>query len=362
MMWWSRMVSLSNRWRGVEFAAWTALLMGVLSVVVFGWVTAGTGPGRDVPSLLYPYLAAASVFVTTCVWILMAARVEADPSQIFPEHFRLARRWALWTFALTTVVLSLSGLAGEPGANAVRSLSNYMFRTVNWLTAPLVQRFALPFAVVTALGNALALSTLVYIGTLCNAIVLAATHTVRGGRDPVGRTALHLRSLIHRLHRYLIMASALMVTSTLTLYLFFGVAAQIQEAAASGTVLPQASSFALLCAPKQPDDAGQTCTLTAASSPNEKSKRSSSPAYMALVCGLSFTGVLFVLFNACNAALDDRILRLARNAHALQGGRFSMKTFHEQYGLDGTGLHGHIMQGLAVTAPALTGLLTLLSS
>lgn len=356
---WQRMTSLSNPWRGVEFAAWTALAMGVASAIVFSVATRDAQEGK-VPSLLYPYLAASSIFATTCVWILMAARPGVSPAQIQPEDFDHARKVSAMTFAGIFIILCFAGLAGEPGANAVRKVNAYLFAAPHWNQCPFMQKYGLPFAAVAATGNALALSTLVYLGTLCNALVLAASRRVPGDRDPLGSTALHLRDLVHRLQRYLVMASALMVTSTLTLYLLFGAADQLPANAPAAQVALSAATG--VCDVSFPGGERLQCTTMPDSPVGAQRKGSPNSAYMALVCGLSFTGALFVLFTACSSAIDDRVLLLTRNAHAMNSQGFDSKAFLERYGLDRAGLQGQMMQGLAVLAPALAGLLTLLTS
>lgn len=357
--WLCGMFSLKNRWRAVEVAGWTALALGIASVRLF---TAATARSGHAPSLLYPYLASASVFAVTCVWILLAARVGVPSTQIRPVDFRRARIWAFSVFAGLTGLLSLGGLAGQEGENAIRAINGYLFGMPPSGTRS--AELGLPFGFFSAAGNALALATLVYIGTLCNALVLSATRRMPHRADPIGSAAVLVRELGQRLQRYLVMASALAVTSTLTLYLCFGAAEQVQQTATATASVPvqtsEAPRWRLDCNALAAELRNLSCHLT---QPQIlEMKRRPSAAYMALVCGLSFTGVLFVLFYACGSALDDRLMRLTRAAHRATGPAFNVKDFKEQHGLGNTGPGGGILQAVALAAPAFTGLLTVLTS
>jgi hypothetical protein len=351
---------LSNHSRSMAMPGWVALCMAVLSAAGFGLVTSGKNES-SIPTLLYPYFAATSVFITTCVWILMAAGLNVPRSQMDRADFTRARTWAVRVFVCFALLLCISGLAGEPGANAVQTLNKLLFGPSVWFKeCKGLANLGMPFALGSAIANALALSTFVYLGVLCNGIVLSAGRKVIGGRDPIGQSAIHLRDLSARLQRYLTLASALTVTSTLTLYLFFGVADQMQaQSAAKENPAALGPTPVAVCSPRNPPSLGFECGLPVQAS---KSKGTASAAYMALVCGLSFTGALFVLFAASHAAIEDRLMAVYRSAHRLKGADFSMKDFRERYGLDRAAGISPVLQTLAVGAPALTGLLTLITS
>lgn len=169
------------------------------------------------------------------------------------------------------------------------------------------------------------------------------------------------------------MASALMVSSTLTLYLLFASADQIQKlrSIAVKTVGSQISSAEILAAPSErgrllcgelkTPAMQKVCIVDV--SPAASAKQSSSAAYMSLVAGLSFTGVLFVLFMSCSVAIDDCTAELTREAVQVSAAAsipFNLKIWREDNGLSGAASSGQVMQALTLTLPALTGLLTLI--
>jgi len=373
------MTSDSNRWRGVECAGWVALGMGIASALLFWFATLDSSADAiktPVPSFLYPYLAALSVFVTICSWILWAARPGVTDDLISKNRFAAARIWFWRTFFMIGLVLQLAGLAGKPGANAVNSLNWYLFGPFD-RTNPIsifLGGLGLPFSVFAALSNALALGTVAYLGVLCHALVLSCPRSSGQTKHEITLRALHIGEAARRLSHYLVMASALMVSSTLTLYLLFASADQIQrlQSIAAKTVSPQISSAEvlavpsergrLLCSELKPPATQQVCVVDP--SPATPAKQSSSAAYMSLVAGLSFTGVLFVLFMSCSVAIDDRTAELTREAvqvAAAASDPFNLKTWREDNGLSSGASSGQVMQALTLTLPALTGLLTLIS-
>lgn len=381
--WLTKMLDPSNRWRGVELAAWTAFLLTTCSVLAFTRVTNASrliplGPETAVPSLLYPYLASVAVFVTTCVWILAGARSGVSHDLISEKQLARAEKWFWATFALVAVVLVLSGLAGDQGLKAAKSLNWYLFGPLDdpaqegeWY-----RKKGMPFGLLTVVANALSLATLVYLGTLCNGLILGGCDDKTQQRDTVASAALRVGEAERRLKSLFVMASALMVTSTLALYLSFATADQVQvlrDAHADRLKLPgRATQSAAKASPQlltvdcrtsTAASSGQGCTLSVPVA--EKAARpAASAAYMALVAGLSFTGALFILFTACGSALSDRAAELARRQLELATAEapFDLKAWREHNGLADTGVGAQTLQGLVLVAPALTGLLTLVNS
>jgi hypothetical protein len=373
------MLDHSNRWRGVELAGWTAFVLMSSSVGVFTFVTKTSRLGADipVPSLLYPYFAAVSVFFTTCIWILSAARLGVSNDLISDHRFFTAKRWFKFTLVIVTLVLLVSGLSGDEGLKAAKSLNWYLFGP---LDDPMQEgpygAEGLPFALLASVANALALATLVYLGALCNGLILGACENVNRSPGTVATAVFRIVEAERRLKSFLVMASALMVTSTLTLYLSFAAGDQIQvikdahvkrlsraEQPADSVEKDTLQRLDIDCQALGRPSNAQSCTLKL-STAVKAAKPASSAAYMALVAGLSFTGILFILFTACGAALSDLAGELARKQIKLTSTRihFNLKAWREETGLADSGAGAQAVQGLALVAPALTGLLTLVNS
>ena len=355
---------MSKTWQPVEIAAWTALVLGTATATLFSIAThQRSGPP---PSLLYPYLASACVFVTTCVWILFDVSATSTPES--PQD---ARRWAARAFCIVFAVLVAAGMAGKEGTNAVMNLNWYLFGDpVGLGHGELAELLTRPFNYIAASGNALSLATLVYIGVSCRDIASKAH----------GELDVHaVLTAGRRLGELLVYASALMVTSTLSLYLLFASAEQIEQLQAppgSSSASPgrpvEATVLKLQCTPRSaasgalPSGASaQDCLLTAESVAATAPRRNRSASVMALVAGLSFTGALFILFMSFGGVVDRRMETLLndeirRKTEAAQP--FSVKTWKEEHGVAEPPVTQRVLQALALLAPALTGAFTLVVS
>lgn len=193
----------TNRWRGVECAGWVALGMGIASAFLFWFATLDSADAikTPVPSFLYPYLAALSVFVTICAWILWAARPGVPDDLISKDRFTSARIWFWRTFFMIGLVLQIAGLAGKLGANAVDSLNWYLFGPFERSNPILffLGELGLPFSVFAAFSNALALGTVAYLGVLCHALVLSCPRNSGQTKHEITLRALHIGEASRRL-------------------------------------------------------------------------------------------------------------------------------------------------------------------
>jgi len=348
----ARMADDDNRWRGVEFAGWTALVTGILTSVLFAWSTRDRVP----PSFLFPYLTMGAVYLTTCVWILWDALLGVSHDQIDAETRQRARTTFWLTFVGGGFALLIVGLSGGPGRVAIDHLNWYLFASnvgKDW--EDLVLRSS-PFAAIAAVFTSLALATFMYLGTLCNGLNRAAFSSVR---FPAGADAMAVVELGRRLMQFMVLASALMVTSTLTIYLLFATADQVQAIRHPASPAAAPPAWTLTCSATAP--ASPTVCRVAASAPVDK-PRASNAAYMAMVVGIAFSGVLFILFMSCSTALDDRAADLQREASRTAGANFSAKAWREAQGFGAEGPASQVLKALALLAPAFTGLLTLSST
>lgn len=355
---------MAKTWQPVETATWTALVLGTASTVLFSNAT--NEPAGPPPSLLYPYLASACVFVTTCVWILFDVSATSTA-----ESRQGARRWAMRAFWVVFAALVAAGMAGKDGTNAVRNLNWYLFGDPIGLgRGDLAELLTRPFNYIAAVGNALSLATLVYIGVCCRDVAAKANG------------ALEVHAVLaagRRLGELLVLASALMVTSTLSLYLLFASAEQIEQLQASLKVSPagvsryaEATVLKLQCAPRSasslhlPGGAStQDCTLSAESVVAAPPKKNRSASVVALVAGLSFTGALFILFMSFGGVVDRRMETLLgeeirRRSDASEA--FSVKTWKEENGVAESLVTQRVLQALALLAPAMTGAFTVVVS
>jgi len=353
---------MKKRWRPLVYAGGTAFVLGVASAVFFSHATGIKRPDA-VPTLLYPYLAAASLFGTTCVWIIVTVHGALEDA----VRKRSARLWSLSFFVITLVVLVFLFLGGSIGAKAVKSINWYLFggpADILSQSDSFCELLKEWWNYVSSVGIAAALATVVFLGIACNA---------SSDKADSAECASEVISAGRNMQRLMTLASTLMVTSTLTSYLLFGCADQIQSerlrqenhvvdaatAAASGVTL----RVPVQCE-RATGQAAMECTLSLASA-DEKRKASSSAAYMALVVGLAFTGALFMLFFTCSAAVDDASQRIAddamRKARSHRAGAtFSVKTWKEEQGLLEESATDKVLKALALLAPALTGALTLI--
>jgi hypothetical protein len=344
-------------------AGWTALAMGIGSAALFSFATRQK---TQIPTLLYPYMAAASVFFATCVWILVLVARDFTGDRRKPN----AWTWSGSVFVISFVLLLWLGLAGSPGENAVRNINWYLFGTP---TGSLDKQISVPelltmwFNYIAAIGNASALATFVCLSIACSHCSDAAE-----GATSAAEVGFAGRNLL----RLMTLASALMVTSTLTIYLLFGTADQIQTIRAKASAKPSpalAITTASGAVVKLPIVCGDTtggastveCNLATSFAESQK-KPSSSAAYMALVVGLSFTGALFMIFFSNSAAIDDAYFRLMEEAQTRASvkrrravEKFSMKAWKEENGLQDESATDKVLKALALLAPAMTGALTL---
>jgi hypothetical protein len=337
-----------NRWASMKLVTVTGMCLAIAVLVVYflaaeKWTKTWKLDAQ--PSTIFPYLAAMVLFFTSCVWVIVESRSAVDAAFAQSRQDK-ALRIASLTFAIMFLVLAAAGMAGPEALKSIASIDCYLFTNV--LADCDGSRYLQPFTYIAAAGNAVAVSAVVYIGMKCHTLTTAAAELP---------TADGLSASVRALSELLLLASTLLVTSTLTLFLLFSSAAEI----ASKIPLNQKSlqelkvaPIELTCSPLSKDRKVQ-CSLTIAEpSKSEKPLASS----MAFVAGLSFTGALFFLFVTAAASLDDVIQRNLRTARA--GARkFSTKTWLEERGLI-EGTKDVVLRAVALVAPAATGTLTLL--
>jgi len=377
-----------RRLQPLAWAGISALALGLGSAVLFSRATGARQGILLVPTLLYPYLAAATVYFTTCVWIV-ATLVRETPE---PRRRVDAWRWTGRVFWGSFATLVFLGLAGAPGYNAVWSINWYLFGTPQEPPKGFWPLLSMPFNYVAAMGNAAALGTVAFVAIVCNHHASDAKNATR---------VADVISAAQGLARLMSLASALMVTATLTIYLLFGSADQIAamkkdaapaaNATGGTTQVMSASATAsgpflvrlpVKCQQMAASGSQLECDVVATAAEAQR-KPSSSAAYMALVAGLSLTGLLFMLFFSCSAAVEDAYARLLNQALAEaavsplrlrrarkrkcgqlgpqgESRRFSAKAWKEEQGIQDGAATDKVLKALALLAPALTGVLTLI--
>ena len=333
--------SAKSRWHSVEIAGAVVLSLLGLSAYLHHLAPSPT------PSLLFPYLAAASVYFATCVWILSDGYFTRRTAGVRSG----AARTALLIFLVVAVFLVLFGLAGKSGESAIQKVNCYLFG--GFCEAPplgLADSLSMPFNYVASAGNAIALSTLAYLTLRCREVTLEAVSS-----DSI-RSVGKLTRTLSRLH---VLASALLVTSTLTLFLLFATSDQIElpgkQATLNASVQPPAS-ITLNCKPNV-DQTTNCVVLINGIKPPES--RTSSAAVMAVVAGIAFTGALFMIFMTASMAVDEHVDELLEVAMADGENKINAKVWREESGFPEASATDRALQALAFLAPALTGAVTL---
>ena len=333
-----------GRWRSAEFAGWVAVIytLGVIWLY-FAATTHRSNAGLS-STLLFPYMAAAGAYFSTCVWILTEGYFTSSRSATY--NARKPVLVALGLFALSVPVMLLSAVAGEPGAKAVLTLNSYLFpdyRNANpswpW------DWFRLPFNWIAAAGNSAALATLGFIAMRCKHVTVA---TVAGER---------LREIgpgLRTLHRLLVLASALMDSSTFSLFLLFAASEQLPRTVSGETPVTYDKSYPILDCDRA-NDSSLRCKVQ---SPTPDKTSSNAPS-MALVAGIAFTGLLFILFTTASMAIDERIDELTMEEVAKKTFVGSVKSWREAEGFSEATATDKVLQAVALAAPAITGALTL---
>lgn len=347
----------ARRWSAVQISGWFALVLGI--IVSYVYEAAGTNhKGVTSPTLLFPYLAASAVYITTCIWILSSVNLGSAYAKGIGSK-KSAYVWASIFFLIGLVAMSAAGTAGEQGRNVIRLLNWYLFQEGSMLPADnqWPSAYSSPFNYVAAFANALALACIVFIGVLCKGIDDSSYNTT---------DVVVVVEQMGKLHSLMILASALMVTSTLTLFLLFASADQIKAAVSAKTENTEAASnsmsnsnFSLICSTTASANE-QKCVLTISGEETKKDK--SNAAYMATVVGLGFTGVLFILFATCSGSLDDRVhqlMEIDRQVAIKKRCVFNVKDWREQSGAIETAATDKVLKAIALLAPALTGVIAL---
>jgi hypothetical protein len=250
----------------------------------------------------------------------------------------------------------IGGHGGDTGRLVFDHLNWYLFEsTANAGWKSLAARWS-PVTLFAAVTTSLAFAIFVFLGTLCSGLVKAAFPSASSKQ---GTDALNVAELGRRLMQFMVFASGLMVTSTLTIFLLFSTADQIEALRAAGSSLAVSSAQSLACIP----NARTSPIATPTADPVVASKpQASHAAYVAMSAGIAFSGVLFILFMSASTAFDDRaadLLRTAFDASQAAGEPFNVKTWREAHGLDTPGPVDQVLKALALLAPAFAGLLTM---
>ena len=293
-----------------------------------------------------------AIYLTTCSWILSNALVGVPLEQVGLEARLKARSAFRWTFGIAFVLLLIGGHGGDTGRQVFDHLNWYLFESVagaEW--KPLVARWS-PVTLFAAATTSLAFAIFVFLGTLCNGLVKAAFPS---SSSMQGADALGVAELGRRLMQFMVFASSLMVTSTLTIFLLFSTADQIDALRTTGSsfAAPPTQSLTCLAKARAPSTAGPAPTLKS---------QPSHAAYVAMGAGIAFSGVLFILFMSASSAFDDRtadLLRTAFDVSQAGGEPFNVKTWREAHGFDAPSPVDQVLKALALLAPAFAGLLTM---
>jgi len=333
-----------GRWRSAEFAGWVAVIYTFVVIwLYFAATTHRRNEGLS-STLLFPYLAAAGAYFSTCVWILTEGYFTSSPSAT--DNARKPVLLALGLFALVLPVMLLSAVAGAPGADAVLALNCYLFPDYcNAKPSWPWDWFQLPFNWIAAAGNSAALATLGFIAMRCKHVTVTTVASERLREVGPG---------LRTLHRLLVLASALLVTSTLSLFLLFAASEQLPRTVSSKTPAAHDQSYLILDC----DRANGSSLRCKAQSPVPDKTRSNASS-MALVAGIAFTGLLFILFTTASMTIDERIDELTLAEFANETFVGSVKSWREAEGLSEATATDKVLQAVALAAPAITGAITL---
>ena len=360
------------RWRAVVLAAAASAVLGVLAVYGFSQAEKRWFSSQAHPTV-FPYLAAAVVYFAACVWVVLDGHATLDAAVGKTSVWRWPQSAiaGVIVFAVLFVLLSLGGMAGPEAIEAVRRMNCYLVES-SLEDCKRGQVFQL-FNYIAAAGNAMAIAVVVFLGMKCYELVVAA----RGAND--GQVSL--RRCARGLSELLVLASTVLVTATLALYLLFVASSELaniiprtQQPAETIANRPKGTD-ATRIEPKASIQRATTlrCGASVTSGPFEctliadieaSPPKAIAPA-MAFVAGLSFTGALFFLFMTASAAFEDVVQNSMERARANFGSpeQFNAKSWLEQEGL-AEGTKDLVLRTLAMAAPAApaaTGAITVLS-
>lgn len=337
-------VQARGRWLSAEFAGWVAVIYTFGAIWLYFDATTHRSNEGSSSTLLFPYLAAAGAYFSTCVWILTEGYFTS--SRTATDNARKPVLLALGLFTLGVPVMLLTAVAGAPGANAVLALNCYLFPAYcNANPSWPWDWFKLPFNWIAAAGNSAALATLGFIAMRCKQVTVAAV---------AGKRLREIGPGIRTLHRLLVLASALLVTSTFSLFLLFAASEQLPSTALSETAAADDQSYYVLDC----DRANGSTLRCMVKSPALNKVRSNAPS-MALVAGIAFTGLLFILFTTASMAIDERIDELTIEELAKETFAGSVKSWREAEGFSEATATDKVLQAVALAAPAITGAITL---
>lgn len=349
---------LHPRWKAVLYTALTVLALSVLTLALF-FRAEGTWSSEANPHpTVFPYLAAAVLFFSSCVWVLFEGRATALAAIKRKDSGRSAVFASVTVFVTLLLALLVWGMAGPEADNTISKMNCYLFQDHDNGCRRL-GRYQQVFNYLAAAGNAAAISVVTYLGIKCFEITTAAT-----------QAHISLRACTRAMSELLVLASTVFVTAMLALYLLFMAGSELAPNP------PGDSEPAISSAQRSMEKAKHTatainctgvpatslqCVVTATTASPANAKRPIAPT-MAFVAGLSFTGALFFLFMTAGSALDDAVqkrLDAARSAFP-KPSRFNTKAWLEQEGLLESS-KDLLLKGLALLAPAATGAITLFS-
>jgi hypothetical protein len=355
--------------RGVSSASWWPLTAATATAAVFAIFAAllfRGGVARHgevpVPSLLVPYLTTGTVYLAACIWITLT--LWSQPRDLHRRSF--IEFASILGFSAPPAILLFLGLApGHEGHEAVWAVNWYLFDSPSAEPADCASTLRMCFLYVAALGDLAAIVVSVAICAACQRCVRRACEA-----DRVNEA----NAAVREFGRLITLASVLMVTMTLTVLLLFSAADQIRPPGMAllpaSVAKPETERLHLTCHATALDSTTECDVVTRVAEPSRKPP-ARAPT-LALSVGLSFTGVLFMLFFTCSWLIDGAYASLlaaaetaAKNATSYgEPGvpRFSVKVWREENGIVEDAATDRVLKAIALLAPALAGALPLIGA
>ena len=348
---------MSGRSRTLVGTLVAAGIMAVFVVLVLSAAQA-RDPTKSQLKLLFPYLAAVAVFFTSCVWAILESHATVRALEGNLQRGRAA--WILLLVgAVMVVVLMKKGLAGDAGLEAIRIVNCYLAGSiVSWCErSPWDQ----PWNGVGAFANTSAILIAIYLGYL-------GWSVLRSRAKPADASASKrppLRYYSRAISEILVLASTILVTTTLTIYLLFAATDELKGVIPTRALSDSPDVTAIVSSVASSTGTTVKCTSLQAISIEctmsaPKKEAGATSASLAFVTGLAFSAALAFLFMTLSSAVDDLIQAEIEEARSVNP-EFSVKTWLEKEGLaDST--REIVFKALALLAPAATGTIALLTS
>lgn len=346
------------RWQAVTLSLAVGTVLAVFAIWIYTDAeTRWEGVALPPHGTAFPYLASAVVFVVACIWVTMEthATMVAAVGRTSIWRCRWAALCGCLVFLVVFAILAKANMAGPAGKRAALYMNCFLFGSpkTGCPSEPCEQIFNY----LAAAGIAMSFSTMTYLGLKCRELTESAGQARARGRP------IALRSWGRALSGLLVLASTVLVTALLSLYLSFVTSAELSASPFVETSVRGNTSGA----DRDPRTTTLHCNALIGPTPLEcvldtppaaNAPKAVAPT-MAFVAGLSFTGALFFLFMTAAAALEDvteREMQLAR-ARSKAPDDFDASRWLEQQGLT-EGARDPVFRALALLAPAATGAIT----